>query len=389
MLFLRREMTLLLSGFTARATATSLAAVTRTSTSRLKMSSSTEEVLFETPSAKVGLATLNRPKALNSLNLNMARMLDSELRRWRDEGRVAVLAAAGEKAFCAGGDIRAVTETRGSQLQKDFFKEEYYLNHLIGTYTPCFVALIDGIVMGGGVGLSVHGRYRVATEKTLFAMPETAIGLFPDVGGGYFLPRLRKKGFGTFLALTGERLKGEDCLHAGVATHMCKREQLADLRKELMLVESEKDVEDVLRKYDSDFKKSDFRLESKLSIVADAFTAETVEDVVTKLDAEGSEWAKQQADKIRQMSPTSLKVTMRQMREGGQMSSLADVLAMEYRLARRCCEDNDFYEGVRAILVDKDSAPKWNPGDLQGVTEEKVDWYFSKLPESDEMKFSN
>lgn len=227
---------------------------------------------------------------------------------------------------------------------------------------------------------------RVATEKTLFAMPETGIGLFPDVGGGYFLPRLRTKisHLGMFLALTGHRLKGGDCLHAGVATHLCKSENLSDLKEQLTTAEDENSITNTLERYTKDFPLGKFSLEGKRALIERCFSKSSVEEIVAGLN--GSDDGNKIAETIRKMSPTSLKVTFRQLREGQAAASLGEVLMMEFRLANRFCEDKDFYEGVRAVLIDRDNVPKWDPPTLEAVTEEKVAHYFSSLPNDYELR---
>uniref|UniRef100_A0A674PB67 3-hydroxyisobutyryl-CoA hydrolase n=1 Tax=Takifugu rubripes TaxID=31033 RepID=A0A674PB67_TAKRU len=328
------------------------------------MSSRAEpEVLLE----KVGCAgviTLNRPKFLNALTLNMTRQIYPQLKKWEDdqEAAIVIIRGAGGKAFCAGGDIRAVTEAgkAGDALSEDFFREEYILNNAIGAYKKPYIALIDGITMGGGVGLSVHGRFRVATEKTLFAMPETAIGLFPDVGGGYFLPRLQGK-LGLFLALTGFRLKGRDVQRVGVATHFVESKHIPDLEKELVDLKSPsaEDVSNVL-----------------------LFSSSSVEGIVQNLKADDSSFAKKQAETLSKMSPTSMKITFRQLQAGATLS-LSEVLVMEYRLSQACMRGCDFYEGVRAVLIDKDQSPKWNPPTLEEVSHQMVEQSFSSLGHKD------
>ena len=226
-----------------------------------------DEVTFNVKNNK-GVITLNRPKSLNALNLPMINEMYPVLKKWSQENLdMVIIEGAGTKAFCAGGDVVAVTsapqEIRGTEKQTEFFKKEYQLNHLIGTLSIPYVALIDGITMGGGVGLSVHGKYRVATEHTLFAMPETGIGLFPDVGGSFFMPKL-KGGLGMYLALTGYRLKGADCVHAGIATHICKQQEIENLKNDLLNLENneENNITAVLNKYDSEFPKENFTLEN-------------------------------------------------------------------------------------------------------------------------------
>ncbi|XP_077946267.1 3-hydroxyisobutyryl-CoA hydrolase, mitochondrial isoform X2 [Gasterosteus aculeatus] len=337
-----------------------------------------------------GVITINRPKVLNALNLTMIRQIAPQLQKWENDNEtdIVIIRGAGGKAFCAGGDIRAVTEAGkvGGPLAVDFFREEYILNNAIGSCKKPYIALIEGITMGGGVGLSVHGRFRVATEKTLFAMPETAIGLFPDVGGGYFLPRLQGK-LGLFLALTGFRLKGRDVQRAGVATHFVESKKIPELEKELVGLKSPS-AEDISRVLDSFQNQSSvdsekpFVLDKHMSDIDRLFSSSSVEGIVQNLKADGSEFANKQAETLSRMSPTSLKITHKQLQAGATLS-LQDVLVMEYRLSQACMRGHDFYEGVRAVLVDKDQSPKWSPSTLEEVSEQSVDQCFSSLGEKD------
>ncbi|KAI7808487.1 3-hydroxyisobutyryl-CoA hydrolase, mitochondrial [Triplophysa rosa] len=347
------------------------------------------EVLFEKV-GNAGVITLNRPKALNALNLTMIRHIFPQLKKWDKDSEtdIVIIKGAGGKAFCAGGDIRAVTEAgkAGDSLAQDFFREEYILNNAIGTYQKPYVALIDGITMGGGVGLSVHGRFRVATEKTLFAMPETGIGLFPDVGGGYFLPRLQGK-LGLFLALTGFRLKGRDVQRVGVATHFVESEKIASLEKDLVDLKSPcvSDVAQLLDSYQEqsalDAEKP-FTLQQHTEAIDRLFSAASVEQILENLQKDGSAFAQKQIEILAKMSPTSLKLSFRQIQEGANMS-LQEVLVMEYRLSQGCMRGHDFYEGVRAVLIDKDQSPKWKPSTLSEVTEQAIEDCFSSLCERD------
>ncbi|XP_072252620.1 3-hydroxyisobutyryl-CoA hydrolase, mitochondrial isoform X2 [Leuresthes tenuis] len=339
---------------------------------------------------RAGVITMNRPKVLNALNLTMIRQIYPQLKKWEkdNETDIVIIKGIGGKAFCAGGDIRAVTEAgkAGESLAQDFFREEYILNNVIGTCRKPYIAIIDGITMGGGVGLSVHGRFRVATEKTVFAMPETAIGLFPDVGGGFFLPRLRGK-LGLFLALTGFRLKGRDVQRAGVATHFVESKKIPDLEKELVNLKSPSDseVSRVLESFQDQSSldsEKPFVLDKHISDIDRLFSATSVEGIMQKLKADGSEFAKKQAETLSKMSPTSLKITYKQLQEGKKLS-LQDVLVMEYRLSQACMRGCDFYEGVRAVLVDKDQNPKWNPATLEEVSDQSVTECFSSLGEKD------
>ncbi|MBN3288930.1 HIBCH protein, partial [Polyodon spathula] len=351
------------------------------------------DILLER-SGCAGVITLNRPKALNALNLSMIRQIYPQLKKWEKdpETSIVLIKGTGGKAFCAGGDIRAVTDAGkvGDRLSQDFFREEYILNNTIGTYQKPYVALIDGITMGGGVGLSVHGRFRVATEKTVFAMPETGIGLFPDVGGGYFLPRLQGK-LGLFLALTGFRIKGRDVQQAGVASHFVDSEKLPSLEKDLVQLKtpSNTDVADVLNLYQAQSKVDDgkpFILAEHMDQINRLFEASSVEDIMQKLNEDGSSFAVKQLETLKKMSPTSLKITFRQLQNGASMS-LQEVLVMEYRLSQACMRGHDFYEGVRAVLIDRDQSPKWKPGVLEEVTGDFVDGCFKSLGSND-LKFT-
>ncbi|KGL75631.1 hypothetical protein N309_14571, partial [Tinamus guttatus] len=368
-----------------------------------KHTDSTAEVLLEKRGG-AGIITLNRPKALNAVNLSMVRQIYPQIKTWEQDPEtfLIVIKGTGGKAFCAGGDIRAITDAGkfASSLAQDFFREEYTLNYAVGTCKKPYVALIDGITMGGGVGLSVHGHFRVATEKTVFAMPETAIGkfslhlffvlfvtgLFPDVGGGYFLPRLAGK-IGYFLALTGFRLKGRDVQKAGIATHFVESAKLPALEEDLIALKSpsKESIADLLDSYHAKSKidqEKEFVLDEHMEKINSLFSAGTMEEIVQRLKQDGSAFAIKQLETLRKMSPTSLKLALRQLREGASMS-LRDVMAMEYRLSQACMRGHDFHEGVRAVLIDKDQAPRWKPAALEEVSEEFVDDCFKPLGNDD------
>uniref|UniRef100_G1PSX1 3-hydroxyisobutyryl-CoA hydrolase n=1 Tax=Myotis lucifugus TaxID=59463 RepID=G1PSX1_MYOLU len=358
----------------------------------LRLSAHTDavgEVLLERRGC-AGVITLNRPKALNALNLSMIRQIYPQLKKWEQDPEtfLIIIKGAGEKAFCAGGDIRAMSEVvKGDRkISQDFFREEYVLNNAIDSCQKPYIAFIHGITMGGGVGLSVHGLFRVATEKSLFAMPETAIGLFPDVGGGYFLPRLQGR-LGYFLALTGFRLKGRDVYRAGIATHFVDSEKLSLLEEDLLSLKSpsKEKIADVLETYHAKSKVDEgkaFALEEHLGRINSCFSANTVEQIIENLQQDGSPFALEQLKVINKMSPTSLKITLRQLTEGSS-KTLKDVLTMEYRLSQACVGGHDFPEGVRAVLIDKDQSPKWKPASLAEVTDEAVSSYFKSLGSND------
>lgn len=256
---------------------------------RAMSSVSSDFVLGEEINGKAVL-TLNRPKALNAANLEMVHQVSAFMNKWISTNKTMIIVkGAGDKAFCAGGDVRSLVEADTPELGKQFFRTEYTMNYSIGTLKIPYIAFIDGITMGGGVGLSVHGKYRIATKRTLFAMPETAIGLFPDVGGTYFLPRLQGK-LGTYLGLTGFRLKGVDVLHAGIATHFCDVDKLPELEKSLLNVQNNNDVDQVLDEF-CEKPYSEFCLKPHLEQIDECFSAESVEEILARLQKDKSEWA--------------------------------------------------------------------------------------------------
>ena len=286
----------------------------------------------------------------------------------------------------------------GESLAQEFFRQEYWLNHAISNFPKPYVAIIDGITMGGGVGLSVHSPFRVATEHTVFAMPETFIGLFPDVGGSFFLPQLAR-GLGMFLSLTGHRLKGRNVQHAGIATHFIARAAVPQLRERLaalcpQLVDfdpqerlgSVKSLLDKVHEENLGIDPQPFSLDPHCAKIDSCFNRDSVEEVLKALREEGGEWGAKQVEILAKMSPTSLKITHRELTEGARMGSLAECLAMEYRMTQGCMAGRDFYEGVRAVLVDKDNSPQWDPPTLEGVTEEIMRRHFDPLPADQEWK---
>ncbi|XP_066141052.1 3-hydroxyisobutyryl-CoA hydrolase, mitochondrial-like [Euwallacea fornicatus] len=349
-----------------------------------KMSSIDPDVIVQNAGDK-GIIILNRPKALNSLNISMVNKIYSTLKKWQSKKKLVIIKGNGGKAFCAGGDVKAIAEAafKGDNHGYDFFRNEYRNNGLIGSYKIPYIAFIDGIVMGGGVGLSVHGSYRIATERTLFAMPETQIGLFPDVGGSHFLPKLRGK-LGWYLALTGVRLKGSDVFKAGIATHFTDSLNLKKIEQELLDASNENDIKGVLNKYQK-HDIGEFSLLPYLEKIDTCFSATTIEEIYLRLEKDGSKWAKETTSLLNKMSPTSLKITLKELELGKEMN-LLDCLKMEYRLAIKCVDGHDFKEGVRALLIDKDQNPKWKPGSLKEVTSDLVDWHFQKLTKDLELK---
>lgn len=334
------------------------------------------EVLFERI-GPLGRVTLNRPKALNALTLAMVDALDAQLGAWAEDPAVAavVITGAGERAFCAGGDIRALYDSgqAGTPYALDFYAREYRLNTRIKRYPKPYVALLNGIVMGGGVGVSLHGRLRVACEASLFAMPETGIGLFPDVGGSYALPRLPGE-TGLYLALTGARLGPADMVALGLAQAFVPH---ADWPAFAAAMAAEPAApEAVAARFAQD--PGDPPLAAHRATIDRCFAGGAVEEILAALDADGSAFAVEAAATIRTKSPTSLKVTLRQMREG-RTRDFEDCMRMEFRLTSRFVAGYDFYEGVRAVIIDKDQRPRWRPDLLAAVSEADIAAYFADL----------
>ncbi len=338
----------------------------------------TDEILLEVRGA-AAVATLNRPRALNALTLDMIHAFYPRLGQWaadREIGAV-VVQGAGERAFCAGGDIRALYDGGpGSRITAQFFRDEYRLNHRIFHFPKPYVALMDGITMGGGVGLSVHGSHRIVTEATVFAMPETGIGLFPDVGGSYFLPRLPGE-VGMYLALTGSRLKAADCLYAGIADAFVPAARLDELVAALAAGET---VEAVLERVAED--PGPAPLSDLREAIDRCFAGESVEAIEAALEEEGSAWARETLAQMAGKSPTSQKIAFRQLRTGRRLG-FDDCMIMEYRLSQRVMAGHDFFEGVRAAVVDKDQTPRWRPASLAEVSDEDIEAYFAPLGERD------
>ncbi len=368
----------------------------------------------------LGHITLNRPAALHALTTHMCANMIQALLAWReDESIHAVLLdhAPGTRGFCAGGDIRMIAESgagNGEEARR-FFYTEYQLNHLLFHYPKPVVALIDGVTMGGGVGISMPARFRIATENTTYAMPETGIGLFPDVGGGWYLPR--KPGqIGMWLALTGARLKAADCLIAGIATHYVEAAKLEELKAQLpsSLAEegpgeegrSNKQAPDVsarpsppsplsarergkalaqtLASFASNPGPPRELTDENIERINRIFALDSVELIFAALESDPSEWAKAQLAMLRTKSPQTLKVTFRQLREGAQMTSFEDEMRQEYRIAARVSAMHDFQEGVRAVVIDKDNKPAWNPATLDGVADALLDAIFAPMPPGQE-----
>lgn len=345
------------------------------------------EVLFETR-GNIGLITLNRPKALNSLTHGMCVEIKRQLDEWAVTPSVhaVVVVGAGEKAFCAGGDVVKVTQSykAGTTEWRDFFHDEYLMNIAIAEFPKPYISLVDGIAMGGGVGVSIPGDLWVATEKTLFAMPETGLGLFPDVGGGWFLPRLPGE-TGMYLALTGARIKAPDLYALGIASHVVASDKVDDVLAAFAGAEI-KDVDDaraVLDRFHSDPEPAP--LAEVMDDIDGAFAGVRVDEILHALELNEDDWSQKQFKILMSKSPTSLKLTFAQLRRGEALETFRDNMRMEYRMVNHVMRGNDFFEGVRAILVDKDNTPNWNPNTLDRVSDEAIEEYFENLG-TDELK---
>jgi len=343
---------------------------------------SNSDLLFERRGV-AGLVTLNRPQALNAVSHAMVRELSRQLAEWESDPAVTrvVVTAHGSRAFSAGGDLRALYDLgRAGRYEEalGFFREEYALNAAIKRYRKPYVALIDGIVMGGGVGISVHGSHRVAGDKLVFAMPEVGIGFFPDVGGTWFLPRLPGR-LGTYCALTGERLDAADAVAAGVATHRVPSARFPDLAEALCGAVA---VDAILGAFAEP--PAHGAVVARRDAIDRLLRADRIEDVLAALDAEASQngthaaFALTTAALIRTKSPTSLKVALEQMRRGATLD-FTECMRTEFRIVSRIVRGHDFYEGVRAVIVDKDQAPRWQPPTLEAVGAAEVERHFVPL----------
>ena len=332
---------------------------------------------------RVGRLTLNRPQALHALTTNMIALLTDALVAWRSDPDIelVLLDHSGERGFCAGGDIRMLAESGAGDgaAAREFFFTEYRLNDLLHGYPKPGVAIMDGITMGGGVGLSRPCRYRVATERTTFAMPETGIGLFPDVGGGWYLPRMPDH-IGLWLALTGARIKAADCELIAVATDYVEMKDVADLKA--AIVADPAAVETILTEFEADAGRPP--LADHQDEIARLFAGDSVEAIVAALAAADTDWAREQLKVLATKSPQTLKVAFRQLKLGGQAKTFAENMAMEYRIGARVVRRHDFLEGVRAVIVEKDSAPRWSPPTLESVSDDLLDAIFAPLPSAEE-----
>jgi enoyl-CoA hydratase len=326
-----------------------------------------------------GRLTLNRPRALNALTHGMCRGMADALLAWREDPAIALVLIdhAGDRGFCAGGDIRqAAASARGDGREsRAFFLTEYRLNHLLVTYPKPTVAVGDGLVMGGGAGLFLPCRYRVATERTVLAMPESAIGLFPDIGAAWHLTRIPGQ-VGVWAGLTGARLGPADCLDLGLATHLVDSAAAGSLKTSI--VADPDAVDGALEQFAAAPGPS--TVEALRPMIDRLFAGETVEAIIAALAADPDPFAADQLAILNRMSPQALKVGLRHMRFGAHAGSFAEVIAQDYCLADRSVRAHDFQEGVRAVIIDKDNAPRWDPPTLEAVTAAYLDAFFVPFP---------
>lgn len=350
------------------------------------MSASQDEVIFSIR-GRTGFILLDRPRALNALTREMCVAVRGKLAEWADDSRVAavVIEGEGERAFCAGGDVVKVARSaqEGGTDWRRFFSEEYRMNSAIGHFPKPFIAILDGIAMGGGVGISIHGPWRIATERTLLAMPETGLGLIPDVGGSHALPRLPGAS-GMYLALTGYRAEAADCLHLGLATHYIPVERLTALKARLAEGEpplGPAEVGVMLDEAASD--PGEAPIAMRRPQIDRHFSLDSVGAIIDSLKGDSTRWAHRTRADLLEKSPVSLALSFAAQRRGAELS-LDDCLRMEYRVVSRIMTmDRDFFEGVRALLVDKDKAPKWSPARLADIDPKAIEAHFAGLGEDE------
>ncbi|MEE9434600.1 MAG: enoyl-CoA hydratase/isomerase family protein [Sphingorhabdus sp.] len=348
----------------------------------------TNEILARSD-GRIGHLSLNRPSALHALNLPMCEAIIAALQRWAgdDEVEAIIIDHSEGRGFCAGGDIRMLAESgakKGADKAleaKAFFHTEYQLNHLMHEYSKPVVAFMDGITMGGGVGISQPAKFRVATENTRFAMPETGIGLFPDVGGGWYLPRLEGR-VGQFLALTGARIDGAECLELGLATHYLPSENLDEAKQRI--AQNPGRIAGILG--DLSASPPEARIVANIDRINRHFASDKYEDILAALEAAESDWAAKERDTLGTKSPQTCKVALRQLAEGAAMPDFASEMKQEYAIGARVVQMHDFLEGVRAVIFDKDNKPAWNPATPEEMTEQMLGAIFAPLPEQEEWK---
>ncbi len=352
------------------------------------MSESASEDVIIRREGRAGCITMNRPQALNALTYPMVGAIRSALDAWERDPEVAlvILDGAGDRALCAGGDVRAIYDSapQGSDLARSFWADEYRLNAVIGRYPKPYVAFMDGIVMGGGIGLSGHASHRIVTERSQLAMPETGIGLIPDVGGTWLLAHAPGE-TGVYLGLVGERMRGAGTIYARFADTFVPSSRLAELAAELK-AQNEGDVDSIIARFREPPPPSD--LASHASDIDAAFRFDSVEAIRRALEEMGTEWARKTLTELDRRSPLAQKLTLAAIRNARTLPSLEAALNVEFRLTVRLFEHGEFLEGVRALIVDKDKSPKWNPATLAEVSDEMVARFFAPMPPSEALELA-
>ncbi len=346
------------------------------------------EDLIVTTEGRVGRIRLNRPKAIHALNTPMCVGVLEALEAWRSDAAVEAIlidhatAPDGDpklsRGFCAGGDIRMLADSgaKDGAEAREFFFIEYRMNHRLFTYAKPIVAFMDGITMGGGVGLSQPCDYTIATENTRLAMPETGIGLFPDVGGGWYLSRLPGR-IGQFLALTGHRLDGAECYALGLATHYIPAASLDQVKQRIA---ANPELLDAIL-VDASVDPGKAKILAHRAEIDRLFASDRLEDIYAALEADSGEFAQTTLATLKTKSPQTMKVSLKLLLDGAAMPTFEDEMRQEYAVGARVVQRHDFLEGVRAVIVDKDHAPKWDPATPEGVSDHVIDQIFAPLPE--------
>ena len=361
----------------------------------VNLSSTNDEDVLCSKIGSIGHIVLNRPYALNSLTDKMIATMLSVLNVWANDDDVCVVVVEGasstnnKRPFCSGGDIRMIFEGREDpqrNFAKSFFSQEYRLNNFIQKYPKPYLSLIDGVVMGGGVGISIHGSHRVVTDRVLFSMPETGIGLFPDVGGTYFLPRLPGL-TGIYIALTSQRLNLEDCIYLGIGTHYVRSTDYQALVDDLKTSNFQGDafikLDNLLEKY---LKKAGTAPISKnIENIKRCFGASSLDEIYHNLKLHKTTWSSETLRDLSKKSPTSLKVTFKQLSEFKHLD-FEDVMKLEYRMVIKFNFSDDLFEGIRAFIIDKDFSPAWNPKNIKDVEDKLVNENFQE-PDSGDINF--
>jgi len=346
----------------------------------------TQDIVF-TQQGQLGLITLNRPNALNALTLAMIEELQKQLLVWKNDEAIkaVVIRAVPGNAFCAGGDVRWLYQLGAQHLEEQmaFFWHEYRLNHFIHHLGKPYIALMDGITMGGGVGVSLHGSHPIASERFFLAMPETSIGFFPDIGSSHFLTQCHDS-LGIYLGLTGNRLNAYEAKNAGLVKAIISSEQMPLVLEQLTQSDLSKNAYEQVDRCIATFIQEKEKPLASINTIKECFSLDSMEKILNTLEQHEDPWAQELTKKLSQKSPFSLKLSLAQLQKA-QGLSLADCLKMDFNLVRHFMNDHDFYEGVRALLIDKDKNPQWNPARLDLVSEAKIISYFE--PSSKHLEF--